>query len=301
MTFTNTSAVDYKTGAFVTMDFARTFQSICSMNQMGVSYFNQGKYSDAILCFQGATSTLKSLSIEEVLENHEEQTTSRCCVSTLVMTLPAKQNTPPPASVGEAQIANDVTSVDRKIFSRPFEIMAMAKHFNDSKHEEQVLVNEQVLVFKLSIVLIFNLAMSHHVLAIVLMMGDSQSSTTYTTIEDTVSVPRNLLLKACSLYSLSYLIPPNDPNLGMIWPGMMSLYVKAILNNLGHCYASLDNTKSSVQCFEQLLKTIMLVQQDHIYQRLCEENNRCQNDMTMCFWDSILFLIMKNPGFAPAA
>jgi hypothetical protein len=73
---------------------------------------------------------------------------------------------------------------------------------------------------------------------------------------------------------------------------------------LGHCYASVDDTKNSRQCFERLLTCIMLFRQDHIYQSFCEEDetsNHGIKDTTLCFLDSTLFLILKDSGFAPAA
>jgi tetratricopeptide (TPR) repeat protein len=274
-------------------------QSICSMNHLGVSYFHQGRYNDAIQCFKGATSTLKTLSNEQKSESLGEQVVSRCCVSLPVMASPATRSTPP--SVEEAHIASGVTSMDRVIYSRPFEMRTMAKHFNDSKEEEHVLVDEQWVVFKLSIVLIFNLAMSYHVLAIVMMMEDSESYPTFTSTDTTNSTPRGLLLKACSLYNLAYFIPENNTYIGIIWPGMLSLFVRATLNNLGQCYASLDNTKNSIQCFELLLRSIMLIQRDHIFQGLCEGNETCNHCPTSCFFERIIFMILNDPGFAPAA
>jgi hypothetical protein len=160
------------------------------------------------------------------------------------------------------------------------------------------------LFSKLSIILIFNLAMTHHFMAVVMMTTEPQHCTAPSTNDAIAFAPRDLLLKACKLYSLAYSVPQIELYLDLIWPDMLSLFVKAILNNLGHCYASLNDTKNSVQCFEILLRSIMLFQQDHIYQRLCEEDgtsNPFQNDTGSCFWDSTLFLMLKDPGFAPAA
>jgi Tetratricopeptide repeat len=304
MPFANTSIVIDEPVAFVTLETNRTLQSICSLNHLGVSYFNHGSYSDAILCFKGATATLilKSLFNEQGSKNSEEQMTCRCYTSLLVMPLPEKLSTPQPASVEEAQVANAVISMHRRMYSCPFEIVAMTKNLNDTKQAEHVLVDEQLLFSKLSIVLIFNLAMTHHSMAVAMMAKDSY--TTSTTAVAPVSAPRDLLLKACSLYSLAYSIPQNDLCLAMIWPVMLTLFAEAILSNLGHCYASLDDTKNAVQCFELLLQSMMLVQQDHIYKRLGEEDetsNRCPYDTSLCFADSILFLILKDPGFASAA
>jgi Tetratricopeptide repeat len=252
MHFVNPSVVTDDPEAFVTLEVAKTLQSIYSLNHLGVSYFNHGNYSNAILCFERATKTLKSRFNEQDSENQKVQVTCRCCTSLLVIPSPAKLSVSPPqqSSVEEAQITNDVTSMNRRMYSLPFEMMAMTKHCNDAKHTEQVLVDEQLLLSKLSIVLIFNLAMAHHVLAVVMMTANSESYTTSTTTDATLSAPRDLLLKACRLYNLASSIPQNNPCLCMIWPCMLSLFVKAILNNLGHCYASLGSTKNSVQCFE---------------------------------------------------
>jgi hypothetical protein len=257
-------------------------------------------YSDAMLCFKDAILASKSLAIEQAGESHEEQRTSRFCVSFLVTPLPAKCCGLPSTSVEKIQTGSNVTVINRLMYSRTFEIVTMVKNVDDSKHEEY-LVDERLLFSQLAIILFFNMAVTHHFMGVVMLTRDSQSHTTTQAIE---SAPRDLLRKACGLYNLAYSIPQNEPHLGMIWPGMVSLFGNAILNNLGHCYASLDHTKNSVQCFELLLQSIVLGQQNHICQRLLEEDktiNRCQDDTTMCFWESILFLMLRDPGFAPAA
>jgi hypothetical protein len=300
MSLANTSTVAGDPAAFVTLETARSLQSISSLNHLGVSYFNQGMYSDSVCCFREATIASKTLVMEHEVKSHEEQVASRCFASFLVMPSPTRHCFSPLSSVAKALTAIDVTSIERQMYSRPFEIMVMAKHVDDCKHEEHLVVDERSLFSKLSTLLIFNLAMSHHFMAVVMMMSDSVSCASDTT----ASAPRDLLLKSCSLYSLAYSIPQNEPSLGMIWPAMVSLCGKAILNNMGHCYASLDDIKNSVQCFEMLLKSIMLVQQDHIYQSFCEEeqtSNHSQDDTKLCFWDSTLFLMLRDPGFAPAA
>jgi hypothetical protein len=181
--------------------------------------------------------------------------------------------------------------------------MAMAKPNYDSKHEAHLLADERLLFSQLSTFLIFNLAMTQHLMAVDVLTSGSESSTDTTGGAKDCEL-REWLLKACRLYGLAFSIPQNEPYLDIVRPDMLALFVRATLNNLGQCYASLEDTKNSVQCFELLLKSIMLVQQDHIFERLSEEDelsNQCQNDITFCFWRNTLFLMLKDPGFAPAA
>jgi hypothetical protein len=72
MSLTKTSTVADGTVAFVTLETARTLKAICSHNHLGASYFDQGKYSDAMLCFKEATFAAKTLVIEQEGKPHEE-------------------------------------------------------------------------------------------------------------------------------------------------------------------------------------------------------------------------------------
>jgi hypothetical protein len=251
-----------------------------------------------MLCFKEATIASKTFLNEQDIKIPTAE--SRCCASLLVMPSSAQRQTPPSTSVEVGKIASNIKFIDRLMYSLPFDITALTRHKEDSKYKENQIVDEQLLFSQLSISLIFNLALTHHTMAVVMMTAASETHPTSTI----ASASRDMLFKACGLYSVAYSLPQNEPYLHMIWPGMLSLFVKAILNNLGHCYASLDDNKTSVQCFELLLTNIMLYQQDHIYPRLCVEDgirDRYHNDATMCFCNSTMFLILKNPGFASAA
>jgi tetratricopeptide (TPR) repeat protein len=299
MSLVNDSADVDSTVAFVTLETTRTLESIISLNQIGVSYFNRGEYSDAMFCFKEATFASKTFLNGIGRKSHGE--CLRCCAKLVIVASPVKRHTPPPASVGDAQIASDISSVNHLMYLRPFEISVVAKDCNDTMHKEFLLGDEQLLFSQLSITLIFNLALTHHVMAVLLMTADSHCKTTSTT----ASAARYLLFKARGLYSVAcsvaYSLPQEDCYLDKVWTFMLSLFVKAILNNLGHCYAALGDATNSVQCFELLLKSIMLFQHDHIYGRLSEEDRRYHNDAALCFWDSIMFLILKDPGLAPSA
>ncbi|KAG7373553.1 hypothetical protein IV203_034277 [Nitzschia inconspicua] len=116
-------------------------------------------------------------------------------------------------------------------------------------------------------------------------------------------VTRNLYSKARNLYSLAYISLQGEQGQEVIDVFMLHLLVKAILNNLGKCYASLDDTVKSVACFELLLKSIILLQQDR--NRTCNfghsDDDNFNDQSIGLFLENTLFLVLKDPGFAPAA
>ncbi|KAG7365793.1 tetratricopeptide repeat protein [Nitzschia inconspicua] len=114
---------------------------------------------------------------------------------------------------------------------------------------------------------------------------------------------REFLSKARGLYSLAYSIPQREQKQDIIDVNLLPLFVQAILNNLGQCYASLDDTVNSVACFELLLKSLIVFQQDlNGAHNLGACDNRLYHECSnTCIFENTLFLILKIQGFAPAA
>ncbi|KAG7372725.1 hypothetical protein IV203_018868 [Nitzschia inconspicua] len=113
----------------------------------------------------------------------------------------------------------------------------------------------------------------------------------------------NFLSKARGLYCLAYKNLRDEQGQGCMDPLLLPLLAHAILNNLAQCYASLDDEKNSVACFELLLRSIILFQLDQKKTFNFGGRDDCSfNDpSTTCFLRNTLFLILKDPGFAPAA
>jgi tetratricopeptide (TPR) repeat protein len=88
----------------------------------------------------------------------------------------------------------------------------------------------------LSFMQLYNLALCHHLYAL-----SSEDNS------------QKKLQKALSLYELAYTLQRTDDTKATVLQNM------AIVNNLGHIHAALQNFECSMQCFDNLLSTIMLV------------------------------------------
>jgi tetratricopeptide (TPR) repeat protein len=99
--------------------------------------------------------------------------------------------------------------------------------------------NNQVTHFKhhvkMSFVLLYNLALTHHLSAL---QGEKS---------------QKRLRKALALYELAYTIQMNE-NIQLT-----ILQTMAIVNNLGQIHAAMDNDEKAEQCFQHLLSTLMFV------------------------------------------
>jgi len=126
---------------------------------------------------------------------------------------------------------------------------------------------------KLSYVLLYNLALSHHLSAL------AQATTNGLT-------PNKKLQKAIALYELAYTIQmTEDIQLSV-------LQTMAIVNNLGQIHTALGSKEKSQQCFQHLLSTIMFVND-------CGDHDAVQQ--MDGFMGNVMELILKTSNAAPAA
>jgi hypothetical protein len=236
-------------------------------------------------CFKEAILTSKlfldrSQNEDEVIQPGFIPTTATREIRVSLLTLPS----------------SSVTFVaDPNMYSQPIQCMVTgfrprptsSKQLHDDDgdgDDEQQTVDESLLFSRISTILIFNMALAHHAKAM-------------TTITSSVT-RQDLLIKAKDLYSLAYSVPQQEQDQDIIGPALLPLFVKAILNNLGRCYACLNDDENSIACFEMLLGTIILFQQD----QTSDSSSSSNNDIHDCiFLQNTMFLILKDPGFAPAA
>ena len=121
---------------------------------------------------------------------------------------------------------------------------------------------------KLSFVILYNIALAHHLIAI----QDANCT--------------NKLLKAKSLYELVYSIQTNEEL------EISPLQSMAISNNLGQIHLSLGDEDKSRSCFEHLLSAIISV-------NACGEHEYVGN--LDGFIGNVLLLFLKSAPTAPAA
>ncbi|KAG7339218.1 expressed tetratricopeptide repeat protein [Nitzschia inconspicua] len=257
---------------FIPVAIASALQSLSNQTNKGVILFNQGNYDEAVQLFQDTVSASKNF----LNSPHEEAESSASGEIMLSMrVLPSPRN-------------NDLhCNKDTPVYTNAFDVaMTLAGGVEASCGQQMKQGNavggESCLLFsRLSIVLIYNLALAHHAAALSSTDSDARKR-------------RTNLSKARDLYSLAYSIPQQDGK-EIIDAALLPLFVQAILNNLGHCYASLDDREMSLACFELLLNSIIVSQQN--LSEACLYDGRS----IACFLDNTLFLILRNPRVAPAA
>ncbi|KAG7348765.1 tetratricopeptide repeat protein [Nitzschia inconspicua] len=270
--------------ALISIVTTKTLQFVSHKNNEGASLYNQGRYSEALQCFEDATRASKTF-LSCPPEKEESTIDVQLCVSLLVV----------PSQTTAAQQIEINSSIDPSIYSTPFEIVVTLVGNEEAAHKQQmmqgdVIVGEYIYLFaKVSTMLIFNSALAHHTMALQL--------------EDNLTKRRDCLSKARDLYNLAYSIPQREQEHEIIDPSLFPLFVQSILNNLGKCYAFLDDTENSVECFELLLESICLFQQDcgGDSSSVELEDNFCKDHFSTLFFNNTLFLILKDPGVAPAA
>ena len=102
----------------------------------------------------------------------------------------------------------------------------------------------------LSSIVIFNVALCHHSLALQQLHQQQQSQTQTTTIET-----RLLLLKAMKLYELA--IKLHQGSVSALGLHCSKLYILSCLNNLGNVHQLLGDAVASDACFQRLLSILM--------------------------------------------
>ncbi|KAG7343624.1 expressed tetratricopeptide repeat protein [Nitzschia inconspicua] len=264
------------TTTYITGATAAALQSVSEQNNEGVSLYNQGRFAEAIHVFKDATSASKNYLSRPM---DVERATS-VELSSSLQVLPSR-----------TALTSDIDSlIDHStVYLNPFEAVVTSGGLQIMEDLTVANCQHRLLFSRLSTILIFNMALTHH--AIAMMFSEDKDSTS----------KREFLSKARHLYNLAYSIPQGEQEQEIIDESMLPLFVKAILNNLGHCFSSLGDINKSNACYELLLQSIILFQQDHIQCRNLGESKECFPHHTACFWNNTIFLILKDPGLAPAA
>ncbi|KAG7343645.1 tetratricopeptide repeat protein [Nitzschia inconspicua] len=269
----------------ISKEAVTALQWVSHQNNSGVLLYNQGKFAEAVVLFKKATTISKTFLNRRPFEEGGSKTNFKVFVTLQI--LPSHTTR-----------SNEIDFfMDPSVYSNPFAVVVtsvdMGKaSFDPQMMQRQVLTDDvdRLLFSRLSTILIFNLALCNHARA-------------HSSAEDDATMRRNFHQKAQELYILAYSIPKGEQEQEIIDEVLMPLFVQAIFNNLGQCYASLDDTNNSAACFELLLRSIILFRSDR--SGACNLGEYGDNDTNSrhapCFLGNVLFLILKNPGFAPAA
>ncbi|KAG7371383.1 expressed tetratricopeptide repeat protein [Nitzschia inconspicua] len=262
---------------FISVTTARALQLISYQNNEGVALYNQGKYAEAVLLFKQAVTASKTF-----LNCPFDEVQSSIDIGPFA----SLEIFPSQA----ARTCHDLSSnmLDESVYTKAFEVVVTLAYEEGARH---FICQEHCLLFsRLTTISIYNLALGFHALGLAYRDDDS-------------GIRRNCLSKACDLYNLAYSIPQQEKDQEIIDASLLPLFVQAILNNLGGCYANLDDSEKSMVCFELLLKSIILSQQDlNVAGNLGDLDDGLSNDHSIaCFFNNTSFLVLKDPGFAPAA
>lgn len=158
------------------------------------------------------------------------------------------------------------------IYTTPLEIWSCALMGRELNPE---------LLSELSVVLMFNLALSHHLRAISSVGSNSKSCES----------SNQIFKQAVSLYELAYEVQMQED---------VELSVEctmAIVNNLGHIHRRLGNQEKSTKCFSHLLSTLLFV---HSSTRDEAEDMQLSLASTEGFVQSVSHLILKKQVAAAA-
>ncbi|KAG7372727.1 hypothetical protein IV203_018870 [Nitzschia inconspicua] len=179
------------------------------------------------VCRSGATIQRGSRTyVEQCLEEVENIAGVELCISLQVW---------PSQTVQSPEIAS---FIEPSVYSKPFEIEMTLLSSGEASFEQKTMqgdddINgEPYLWFsRLSSILIFNLALAHHGLAMSSRKGNDSGK-------------RILFPNARYLYLLAYKSVQREHGQEIIHSLLLHLLIQAILNNLGRCFASLDDTEN---------------------------------------------------------
>ncbi|KAG7372669.1 hypothetical protein IV203_018812 [Nitzschia inconspicua] len=256
------------------------FLSVCRQNSDGTSLYKQGRCVEAMLVFMGAMRASKTF-LEQCrcLEEAENTAVDEIRISLQVLTSKPVQ-TPKHHSV-----------IDRPVYSKPFEIETRSclapKRY---KRTSIFMVNFSCCCRESLSYFDFNFALAHHTVAMSCREGNDQGRRTF-------------LSKARDLYHFACHGLQGEQGQEIIDPVILHLLVLAIMNNLGQCYASVGDCENSVTCFENLLKSIVPFQYDQSRTSNvgCSDGSNSSDRCISLFVKNTVFLVLTDPGFAPAA
>jgi hypothetical protein len=204
------------------------------LNNQGVVSVQNERYEEAIVLFTKALSLLKQeLTVEKDLRIEGEETTtaddkdetSNASTSRRRVSLcDSSTECEAPFQLSEHGMLENIP-FDGQPFVFRSAIRISRSHMSESSHS----------YVATSFIVLFNLALSHHLSAI----QHNLSSV--------------ILNKALTLYELAHALQMREQL------SMPIVFCLALVNNLGLVHKSMQHEESSRQCFEHLLATIMLI------------------------------------------
>jgi tetratricopeptide (TPR) repeat protein len=198
------------------------------LNNRGAQFINAGKYESAI------STLVKALKLSERVAVSEACSCQHCNLD-YCMTLGTSQ--PAPRLLSQETFCHNACQQQQPenvyIYERP---ILVSKQSMEGEHCPGVI---------LSLIIIFNLALAHHLSAM-------QNNT-----------DRKLLQKALHLYELAYQLQREEDHNGSL------RFTMIVANNLGQIHRAVKNESKHQQCLEHLLSTMMYLVDSRV--RLCME------------------------------
>lgn len=236
--------------------------SAAQLNNSGVKLFESRRYDEAVSAFSRSLAIVKQVLATCDDEIDAEMSESQCGPSSPV---PEASPLCQFSKVAEPAVPQHLTFKEESacdadlpfVFSQPILIPTTATELTAFKH-----------FIKMSFVLLYNLALTHHLSA----------------LEGPVSMKK--LRKALSLYELAYTVQVTEDI------QLTVMQTMAIVNNLGQIHVAMSNSDKADQCFQHLLSTLMY---------LSDCDDRQSIEQIDGFMSSVMPLILGGSKLAPAA
>jgi hypothetical protein len=225
------------------------------LNNQAIDHFSRGEYLDAV-----GKLTRSLLLVKEVMstvkwdddDQQQQQTANELVFCSPIEKNACSMTTRPGGEQQEISMIVDLEEAPHKtlhvdlccrdeesskgvrqsfVYDTPLQIWPEALKFREINHE---------LLSELSVALMFNLALCHHLLALRAPSSSKDDGNTFA--------------RAISFYELAYEVQMQEA---------VELSVEctmAIVNNLGHAHQLLGNEGKAAKCFSHLLSTLLFVQ-----------------------------------------
>lgn len=234
------------------------------LNNEGVNLIEAGLYQEAIACFSKGLSIAKEVLASQADEEDDEDGPDDA--DSMDISSDSASQTPSCHfhKIQEQEAMNSCDTKEEVYSDGPF--LFRSPIFIPSSQANDVASFKYYV--KCSFILLYNLALTHHLSAL------EGSNTT------------KRLRKALSLYELAYTIQMTEDI------QLTVLQTMAIVNNLGLVHTALKNEAKATQCFQHLLSTIMFLTD-------CDERDSVEQ--IDGFVSNVMPLILKGSASAAAA
>jgi tetratricopeptide (TPR) repeat protein len=184
------------------------------LNNRGAFFLETRRYENAIACLGEALQDCKRGFRQNGQNPHRKFASSSASLDQLIKYYPEHVRRPHPEI--DDHDSNDF------VYSRPMYIPARTLHAEIQEYN-----------FVVSVAILFNLALAHHLLA----------------LEN--ELDRDKLQKALSLYKIAYELQLDESLEGN------TFFVMATFNNLGQIHKTLKERDTAYRCFQHLLSTLI--------------------------------------------